>query len=101
MADPDFTLDEIPGVDFEVAFGSGGEPGLPSTWLRIVGTIENPYYEPAFDYTGTTWNADTDPWKRHEERVVVCRMGIGPQIEDVLPAAPPPTGTTPDPVDAG
>ncbi|QBI97718.1 hypothetical protein SEA_DOGFISH_29 [Gordonia phage Dogfish] len=90
MPDHDFSLDEIPGVDFRVAFGSGGDPGLPSTWLRITGWKPNPYYDPAFDYTGTEWNADTDPWKRHEDRVEVCQMGVGPEIANVLPADPPP-----------
>ncbi len=33
-----FTLDDLPDVTFTVDRGSLGEPGLPSTWITIVGT---------------------------------------------------------------
>ncbi|MGB6246124.1 hypothetical protein [Gordonia sp. (in: high G+C Gram-positive bacteria)] len=38
MSATTFTLDELPDVTFTVERGSGGEPGLPSTWITIVGT---------------------------------------------------------------
>lgn len=95
MADTTFALDEIPGVTFTASFGSGGESGLPSNWIQIVGTVPNPHYDPDYDYaTDPQYNYLTDPWKRHNETVVVHSGGfVGPV--NVLPTDPPPAPTPP------
>ena len=38
MAATTFTLDDLPDVAFTVERSSGGEAGLPSNWITIVGT---------------------------------------------------------------
>ncbi|QDF17475.1 hypothetical protein SEA_PHROSTEDPHLAKE_31 [Gordonia phage PhrostedPhlake] len=94
-----FELPEIPGVTFTASYGSGGETGLPSNWIRIVGTVENPWYDPTYNYgldpSGHT--EMTDPWKRHTQfPEVLGPMGFeGPSIG--LPVDPPPPPVEPEP----
>ncbi|WP_044506239.1 hypothetical protein [Gordonia sp. KTR9] len=97
MADTTFALDEIPGVTFTASYGSGGQTGLPSNWVRIVGTIENPYYEPGYNYglDPNGYTEVTDPWKRHTPLVEVCALGFGGPTGSGLPAEPPPPPATP------
>ncbi|WPH57906.1 hypothetical protein SEA_RAYTHEFIREFLY_29 [Gordonia phage RayTheFireFly] len=88
-----FELPEIPGVTFTASFGSGGETGLPSNWIRIVGTVENPWYEPTYNYglDPKGYTEVTDPWKRHTQFPKVCEMGFGGPNSSGLPTeAPPP-----------
>ncbi|AVP42254.1 hypothetical protein SEA_MELLIE_28 [Gordonia phage Mellie] len=94
-----FELPEIPGVTFTASYGSGGETGLPSNWIRIVGTVENPWYDPTYNY-GLDPNGHTevtDPWKRHTQfPAVLGPMGFeGPSIG--LPVDPPPPPVEPEP----
>ncbi|AOE44047.1 hypothetical protein SEA_BLINO_30 [Gordonia phage Blino] len=94
-----FELPEIPGVTFTASYGSGGETGLPSNWIRIVGTVENPWYDPTYNY-GLDPNGHTemtDPWKRHTQfPTVLGPMGFeGPSIG--LPTDPPPPPVEPEP----
>lgn len=35
-----FTLDDLPGVVFTVERGTGGNPELPSNWMKLVGMNE-------------------------------------------------------------
>ncbi len=93
MNDTIFELPEIPGVTFTASYGSGGETGLPSNWIRIVGTIENPWYDPTYDYSldPSGYTAATDPWKRHTQFPEVCAMGFGGPTSTNLPTDPPPT----------
>jgi len=92
MADTTFELDEIPGVTFTASFGSGGQTGLPSNWVRIVGTVENPWYEPDYNYGADLkgYTEVTDPWKRHTQHPEVCAMGFGGPTSIGLPTDPPP-----------
>ncbi|QDH92472.1 hypothetical protein SEA_DMITRI_29 [Gordonia phage Dmitri] len=92
MADTTFELDEIPGVTFTASFGSGGQTGLPSNWVRIVGTVDNPYYEPGYNYglDPDGFTEVTDPWRRHTDVVEVCAMGFAGPAGSGLPADPPP-----------
>lgn len=87
-----FELPEIPGVTFTASYGSGGETGLPSNWIRIVGTVENPWYEPTYDYDldPSGYTEVTDPWKRHTQFPEVCAMGFGGPTGIGLPTDPPP-----------
>jgi len=64
MSATTFTLDDLPDVTFTVERGSGGEAGMPSNWITIVGTrIETP--EPTEDIP------KPDPIE-----VEVCRVGF-------------------------
>lgn len=87
-----FELPEIPGVTFTASYGSGGETGLPSNWIRIVGTVENPYYEPTYNYglDPNGYTEITDPWKRHTQHPEVFAMGFGGPSGAGLPSSPPP-----------
>lgn len=38
MAATTFTIDDLPNVAFTIERGSGGDSGLPSNWLTLVGT---------------------------------------------------------------
>ena len=59
-----FDLPDLPDVTFTVERGSGGDTGLPSTWITIVGTRpETP--EPTDDIP------NPDPIT-----VEVCRIGF-------------------------
>ena len=59
-----FTLPDLPDVMFTVERGSGGESGLPSNWLTIVGTrTETPAPTPDIP--------DPEPVE-----VEVCRAGF-------------------------
>lgn len=40
MAATQFTVEDLPDVVFTVERGSGGDSGLPSNWLTIVGVRE-------------------------------------------------------------
>ena len=51
-----FTHPDLPDITFEVTRGSGGQAGLPSNWISIVGT--RPSDEP-----------DHDP-------IIVCQAGF-------------------------
>lgn len=64
MSATTFTLDDLPGVTFTVERGSGGESGLPSTWITLVGTRQE---TPA----PTDDIPDPDPID-----VEVCRIGF-------------------------
>ena len=33
-----FTHPELPDIEWRLERGSGGDPGLPSTWMTLVGT---------------------------------------------------------------
>lgn len=87
-----FELPEIPGVTFTASYGSGGETGLPSNWIRIVGTVENPYYDPAYNYglDPKGYVETTDPWKRHTQYPEVCAIGLVGPTGIGLPTDPPP-----------
>ncbi|QPX61731.1 hypothetical protein SEA_BUNKER_28 [Gordonia phage Bunker] len=95
-----FELSEIPGVTFTASYGSGGETGLPSNWIRIVGTVENPWYDPAYNYGSDPngYTEVTDPWKRHTQFPEVCAMGFGGPTSIGLPTEPPPPVPEPEPV---
>lgn len=43
-----FTHPDLPDITFEVTRGSGGQAGLPSNWISIVGTrpAEDPDHDP-------------------------------------------------------
>lgn len=100
MADTTFTRDEFPGVTFTVLAGSGGLPGLPSNSMRIVATVENPWYEPGYNYglDPNGYTEVTDRWKRHTERLEVINFGFeGPSGSPVPADAPPPPLPAPVP----
>ncbi|XAO35456.1 hypothetical protein SEA_MORGANA_22 [Gordonia phage Morgana] len=53
-------LPETPGVTYTSSYGSGGVSGLPSNWIRIVGTRE-----------GVPTEGDPEP-----EPIVVLEVGF-------------------------
>lgn len=93
-----FEVPEIPGVTFTASFGSGGQTGLPSNWVRIVGTAPNPHHDPDYNYglDPQGYTEVTDPWKRHTAILEVIAVGFAGPTGLPVPTDPPQPAAEPE-----